>query len=68
MLLERLSKNIHDGDNSHSILVDNLGLSEEVHTTKETKSLKDKENPMDPKRAACDAEEVPQGTLWIQSG
>lgn len=48
MLLERLSKNIHDGDNSHSILVDNLGLSEEVHTTKETKSLKDKENPMDP--------------------
>ena len=48
MLLERLSKSIHDGDNSHSILVDNLGLSEEVHTTKETKSLKDKENPMDP--------------------
>lgn len=42
------SKLIHDGDNSHSILVDNLGLSEEVHTTKETKSLKDKENPMDP--------------------
>ena len=41
-------QSMHDRDNSHSILVDNLGLSEELHTTKETKSLKDKENPMDP--------------------
>ena len=46
------SKLIHDGDNSYSILVDNLGLSEEVHPTKETKSLKDKENPMDPKKGS----------------
>ena len=52
------SKLIHDGDNSHSILVDNLGLSEEVHTTKETKSLKAKKTRWIPKRAACDAEEV----------
>ena len=42
------SRLIHDGDNSHSILVDGLRLSEEVHTTKETKGLKDKENPMNP--------------------
>ena len=28
------SRLIHDGDNSHSILVDGLSLSEEVHTTK----------------------------------
>ena len=28
--------------------MDGLSLSEEVHTTKETKGLKDKENPMDP--------------------
>ncbi|MGN0831185.1 MAG: hypothetical protein ACI4NI_07820 [Candidatus Ornithospirochaeta sp.] len=42
------SKLIHDGDNSHSILVEELNLSEEIHTTKETKGLNDKENPMDP--------------------
>ena len=41
------SKLIHDGENSHSLLVDNLNLSEEIHTTKETRGLKDKENPMD---------------------
>lgn len=42
------SRLIHDGDNSHSILVKGLNLSEEIHTTKETKGLKDKDNPMDP--------------------
>lgn len=62
------SKLIRDGDNLHSILFDNLDLSEEVHTTKETKGLKDKENRWIQKMAACDAEEVPQGTPWIQSG
>ena len=41
------SKLIHDGENSHSLLVDKLNLSEEIHTTKETRGLKDKENPMD---------------------
>lgn len=39
---------IHDGDNSHSILVNSLKLNEEVHTTKETKGLKDKDNPLSP--------------------
>lgn len=42
------SKLVHDGDNSHSVLVKRLNLSEEVHTTKETKGLKDKDNPMNP--------------------
>lgn len=42
------SKLVHDGDNSHSVLVKRLNLSEDVHTTKETKGLKDKDNPMNP--------------------
>ena len=33
------SKLIHDGENSHSLLVDKLNLSEEIHTTKETRGL-----------------------------
>ncbi len=37
---------IHDGENSHSILVERLGLSEEVHATSETKGLKDADNPL----------------------
>ena len=39
---------IHDGDNSHSRLVSVLGLSEEIHTTAETKGRKDSENPLHP--------------------
>lgn len=39
---------VHDGDNSHNVLVRILNLKEEVHTTKETKGLPDKDNPMDP--------------------
>ena len=42
------SKLIHDGDNSHGILVERLHLTEEVHTTSETKGLSDKDNPLDP--------------------
>ena len=32
---------IHDGDNSHSVLVERLQLKEGVHTSEETKGLKD---------------------------
>lgn len=42
------SKLIHDGDNSHGILVERLHLTEEVHTTSETKGLSDKDNPLNP--------------------
>lgn len=42
------AKLIHDGEHSHSVLVDNLELNEEIHPTKETKGLSDKHNPMDP--------------------
>ena len=41
------SKLIHDGDNSHSLLVSELGLESEVHPTSETRGLPDSENPMD---------------------
>ena len=42
------SKLIHDGEHSHSFLVDKLELNEEIHPTKETKGVRDKHNPMDP--------------------
>lgn len=38
---------IHDGDNSHSLLVERLNLKSVVHKTAETKGLSDSENPMD---------------------
>ena len=41
------SRLIHDGDNSHSPLIAELGLVSEVHPTSETKGLPDAENPMD---------------------
>lgn len=41
------SRLIHDGDNSHSLLIAELGLESEVHPTSETKGLPDSENPMD---------------------
>ena len=46
--IEPGSKLIHDGDNSHSVLVKKLGLDEEIHTTEETKGLKDENNPLFP--------------------
>lgn len=39
---------IHDGELSHNCLIDEFALKSEVHTTKETKKLKDRENPLDP--------------------
>ena len=39
---------IHDGENSHKILIETFGLTEEVHTTKETRNLSDNDNPMEP--------------------
>ena len=42
------SKLIHDGDNSHAVLIERLNLTEEVYTSSETKGLSDKDNPLDP--------------------
>lgn len=42
------SKLIHDGDNSHSVLISNLHLKEKKYVTSETKGLDDKDNPLDP--------------------
>lgn len=39
---------IHDGEHAHGILIEQLNLMEEVHTTSETKGLSDKDNPLDP--------------------
>lgn len=39
---------IHDGENSHSILVEKLSLTEEIYPTSVTKKLPDKDNPLDP--------------------
>ena len=39
---------IHDGEPTHNCLIDEYALKSEVHPTKETKGLKDKENPLDP--------------------
>ena len=39
---------IHDGDNSHSILVKKLSLTESVYPTRMTRNLPDKDNPLDP--------------------
>ena len=38
---------IHDGEHSHSVLIDGLSLTSEVHDTKKTSNLKDKDNPLD---------------------
>lgn len=46
--IEEKSTLVHDGDTSHSILIEKLKLISEVHETKETKGLSDKENPLDP--------------------
>lgn len=39
---------IHDGEPSHNRLVDDLALKSIIHTSSETKGLKDKDNPLDP--------------------
>ena len=39
---------IHDGENSHTILIEYLKLNSIVYTTQETKGLEDKDNPLDP--------------------
>jgi hypothetical protein len=39
---------VHDGENSHSALIEKLNLASEIHKTEETKKLEDKENPLDP--------------------
>ena len=38
---------VHDGENSHKGLIEKYHLKEEIHPTKETKGLKDENNPMD---------------------
>lgn len=38
---------VHDGDNSHSLLIKELGLESELHPTSETKGMRDADNPMD---------------------
>jgi len=39
---------VHDGEPSHNSFIDALALKSEVHTSAETKGMKDAENPMDP--------------------
>lgn len=39
---------IHDGDNSHQVLIEKIHLNSEEHSTEETKGLSDKDNPMFP--------------------
>lgn len=46
--IEPGSKVIHDGDNSHRQLIDELNLISEAHTTKETSGLHNKDNPLGP--------------------
>jgi len=46
--IEHGSKLIHDGERSHSILIDKLGLASVVYKTDELNSLEDKDNPLDP--------------------
>ena len=46
--IEQKSKLIHDGEHSHSVLIEGLSLSSIVYDTKTTRDLKDKDNPLDP--------------------
>ena len=39
---------IHDGENSHKILIETFGLTEEVYRTKATHNLSNDDNPMEP--------------------
>ena len=46
--IEDCSTLIHDGDAAHKKLIEALSLKSVVHTTKETKGLVDKNNPLYP--------------------
>lgn len=46
--IENGSTLIHDGDASHKSLIKTLSLESVIHTTKETKVLADKDNPLYP--------------------
>ena len=46
--IEHGSTLIHDGDAAHKSLIKTLALKSIVHTTKETKGLADKDNPLNP--------------------
>ena len=46
--IERGATLIHDDEHSHNILIEELELKSKVYSTKETKNLKDKENPLYP--------------------
>jgi len=46
--IEKGSTLIHDGDTAHKSLIKMLALESIVHTTKETKGLADKDNPLYP--------------------
>lgn len=39
---------IHDGEHSHSVLIEGLSLTSEVYDSIEIKKLKDEDNPLDP--------------------
>jgi len=44
---------VHDMEKSHSILVSKLKLTSEVHDSRDTKKLVDKDNPLDPINQVC---------------
>lgn len=44
--IEKGTTIIHDGENSHSELIQKINANEIIHTTAETKGLSDKKNPM----------------------
>jgi len=46
--IENASTLIHDGDVAHKSLIKALSLESVIHTTKETKGLADKDNPLYP--------------------
>ncbi len=49
------SRIIHDGEKAHSLLIRNLGCSDETHLTADTKGLSDADNPLDPINRKCAA-------------
>lgn len=46
--IEKGSTLVHDGENSHKVLVKKYDLTEEIYPTKLTRNLNDKDNPMEP--------------------
>lgn len=47
-VIQKGSHLIHDEERSHGVLIRNLSLTSEVYSTKYTKGLSDKDNPLDP--------------------